>query len=88
MIPQAEVLIAFKMALSTCTLDPYEFVSRGLKGGIWYSGLQRIRTELLPAGQTKRFSTSTIIPEVEVGIAYKMAHSTYALDPYELVRKG
>ena len=88
MIPEEEVLIAFKMAHSTCTLDPYEFVSRGLKGGIWYSGLQRIRTELLPAGQTKRFSTSTIIPEVEVGIASKMAQSTYALDPYELVWKG
>ena len=88
MIPEEEVLIAFKTAHSTCTLDPYEFVSRGLKGGIWYSGLHRIRTELLPTGQNKRFTTSTIIPEVEVGMAYKMAHSTYVLDPYELVLKG
>ena len=36
----------------------------------------------------KRFSTWAMIPEVEVGIAYKMAQNTYALDPYELVWKG
>ena len=50
--------------------------------------IQRMRTELLPVGQTKRFFTLAIIPEVKVSIASKMAHSTYALDPYELVRKG
>ena len=56
--------------------------------GIWDTGLQQIRTELLPAGQAKRFSTSTIIPEVEVDIDSKMTHNTYALDPYESVSKG
>ena len=33
MIPKVEVLIAFKMVHSTYTIDPYEFVSRGLKEG-------------------------------------------------------
>ena len=88
MIPEEEVLIAFKMVHSTCTLDPYEFVSRGLKGGIWYSGLQRIRTELLPAGQTKRFSTWAIIPVLlEVGISSKMAHNNHALDLCKFVSR-
>ena len=88
MIPEEEVLIASKMAHSIYTLDPYDFVSKGFIGGIWCHGIQRIRSKLLPAGETKRFSTTTIKPEVEVGIATKMAYSTYALDPYELVRKG
>lgn len=29
-----------------------------------------------------------MIPEVEVGIAFKMAYSTYALGPYEFVSIG
>ncbi|MFJ1145228.1 hypothetical protein ACIKK6_33230, partial [Bacillus thuringiensis] len=52
------------------------------------SRIQRIRTELLPAGQTKKFSTWAMIPAEEVLIAFKMAHSTYTLDPYEFVSRG
>ena len=33
MIPEEEVLIAFKIVKNTYTLDPYDFVSKGLKGG-------------------------------------------------------
>ena len=71
-IPEEEVLIAFKIAYSTYTLDPYDFVGKRLKLEIWY-----------PAGQTKIFPLCAILAEVEVVIALKIVDVSNTLDPYE-----